>query len=196
MNPAFVKTLDDNAQNLAGALGFKDTTELWDLYLHDDAAKPVLEAYVAHRKDRFGAEEGALSQNDCRILDTTISQLILDPSTRAIWIRPDCPTLDTSGITPVTFFAVVTLWYAVELIAAKPTLFDPATRPRASPPSFDPYDIIHAWKLLGFFYRHDHGEAEIAICLAKVIMQYCRDVLIISPYKAQVALAAQKWEAT
>lgn len=42
----------------------------------------------------------------------------------------------------------------------------------------------------------NYEEAEIAIRLAKVIMQYCRDVLIISPYKAQVALAAQKWEAT
>ncbi|KAE8135357.1 hypothetical protein BDV38DRAFT_252654 [Aspergillus pseudotamarii] len=27
-------------------------------------------------------------------------------------------------------------------------------------------------------------------------MQYCQNTLIVSPYKAQVALAAQKWEET
>ncbi|KAE8311581.1 hypothetical protein BDV41DRAFT_578474 [Aspergillus transmontanensis] len=38
------------------------------------------------------------------------------------------------------------------------------------------------------------GEAEIAVRLARVIMQYYQDVLIISLYKAQVALTSLKWE--
>ncbi|KNG88480.1 hypothetical protein ANOM_003219 [Aspergillus nomiae NRRL 13137] len=47
----------------------------------------------------------------------------------------------------------------------------------------------------------NHGEAEIAkiICLARAIRQrpqYGRNILIVSPYKAQVALTAQKWEET
>lgn len=53
----------------------------------------------------------------------------------------------------MTFYLIMTLWYACELIEAEPSLFAPTTKPRASPLVFDPYDLVHAWKLLAFMWR-------------------------------------------
>ncbi|KAI9035035.1 uncharacterized protein KD926_004699 [Aspergillus affinis] len=157
-NFAYLKTLDDNAQNLAGALGLADTAQLWRLYLDDIDSMEVLTAYVEHRRGRFGAGQSELKDSDCKVLDTTLGQVIYDRVARTVWTRRDAPSLQSSGVTNVTFYAIMTLWYACELIEAKPSLFSPATRPRASPPTFDPYDLVHAWKLLAFVYRQEEKD--------------------------------------
>lgn len=104
--------------------------------------------YIRHRKDRFGATASDVKDSDCRILDTIMSQVILDPVARSVWTRKNAPTTHTSSVSPMTFYLIMTLWYACELIEAEPSLFVPTTKPRASPLVFDPYDLVHAWKLL------------------------------------------------
>lgn len=148
----YLQTMDQVSTKMAGALGFKDTGQLWDLYLKDPATKPILTSWLDIRKKTFGAK---LKHAHMTIRPAVINRAF-DPKMQPIISSTRQPRIGRDGVDEKSLAPMTCLWMAWKLIKASPGLFR-RSQLDTKPPHVDPYDITHAYKLLSWIYRKQMG---------------------------------------
>ncbi|KAL3452231.1 hypothetical protein BJX65DRAFT_303067 [Aspergillus insuetus] len=150
---SFAQCLFQNTQALAGAFGFSNTRDLWDLVLIDEDTKPVIEAWVAER-NRLGSHV----YKDIR--QTSLTQILADTAMQSL-LRGDAHPASTPlgrGLIKTetqTLARLTGLWFIIRLIRAKPGLFP---RSQVEPTlTINAYDLLHGWKLLKWAWRVNYS---------------------------------------
>ncbi|KAL2827574.1 hypothetical protein BDW59DRAFT_179088 [Aspergillus cavernicola] len=144
----YFQGMDHTSTRLAGALGLKVTGELWNLYLHDPATRPILASWSDKRRNSFGAD----LKHAYMTLRPGIVNDAFKQEMQLLICSPNQPSIGTGGVDEKSLARVTCLWFALRLIEAKPDLF-PRSTLHTQPIHLDPYDMAHAYKLLSWIYR-------------------------------------------
>ncbi|KAL4806742.1 hypothetical protein BDV18DRAFT_168363 [Aspergillus unguis] len=148
----YLQTMDQVTTKMAGALGFKNTAALWELYLTDPATRPILIAWLDIRKRRFDA---SLKPSHMTIRPAIVNWAF-EQKLQPLISRQEQPVLGADGVIEKTLAPLTCLWFSFKLIKAKPSLFI-RSQLTGNPIHVDPYDITHAYKLLSWIYRKQKG---------------------------------------
>ncbi|KAH3002676.1 hypothetical protein KXV52_000701, partial [Aspergillus fumigatus] len=71
-------------------------------------------------------------------------------------MAPTTPRVGVLEVKDKSLPELTVLWYVVQLMRAKPSLF-PRTNITTDPIRLSPYDVLHGWKLLSFFWKQIQG---------------------------------------
>ncbi|KAL3475507.1 hypothetical protein BJX99DRAFT_259278 [Aspergillus californicus] len=145
----YFQLVDQSGTRMAGALRLRDSSQLWDLYFHDPATRPILIEWLNIRKSKYG---GVLSKRAY----LTLRPHIVNYAFVIHWQRVICnsnqPSIGVSGVEEKMLPPLTCLWFCVRLVRAKPDVF-PRSKLDIQPIYLDPYDMAHAFKLLSWIYR-------------------------------------------
>ncbi|KAH2124180.1 hypothetical protein KXV35_008809, partial [Aspergillus fumigatus] len=131
-----------NAPALAGCFGLPDSVAVWKLINEDKDMKDVINAYITHRVNNYGYAEDYGKRPDANVFPA-----LMAPTT----LRVGVLEVKDKSLPELTV-----LWYVVQLMRAKPSLF-PRTNITTDPIRLSPYDVLHGWKLLSFFWKQIQG---------------------------------------
>ncbi|KAL4981348.1 P-loop containing nucleoside triphosphate hydrolase protein [Aspergillus falconensis] len=144
----FVKDMDSSVARMAGCFKLPSTIEVWELYLKDKSTRPFVEQYIAERKVAFGWADFGTSQTGPK--EQFMGKVFTDQTYLSVVLSPAKPTRKSIGAAKGNWYGLCTAWHAIRLMKAAPGLFPhshfiPTVK-------LNPYDCLHAWKLLNLFW--------------------------------------------
>lgn len=144
----FVQNLESNAPALAGCFRLPDSVAVWKLINEDKDTKDVINAYITHRVNNYGHAE----DYGKRPMRNKVIQWSQDANVFPALMAPTTPRVGVLEVKDKSLPELTVLWYVVQLMRAKPLLF-PRTNITTDPIRLSPYDVLHGWKLLSFFWK-------------------------------------------
>ncbi|KAL4777955.1 SNF2 family N-terminal domain-containing protein [Aspergillus varians] len=144
----FLENIENSAPKLAGVFGLETADEIWRLWFDEPATRDVFDAYIAHREGKYGMDLA----KKLDVVKPRIMEIAFNPDYLGIISAKEPPKVDDSVVFRETIATFTCVWYIARLMEVKPSFFPKSST--APTLSFDRYDLLHAWKLMLFFWKY------------------------------------------
>lgn len=144
-NMDYVMDLNKKVIAIAGALTLSDTTQLWDLYLKDGPMRDIIHHFISTNSN-IKASNSKSSMSIC----PTMMGHTINPILCPILFQNEPPCVGDELVTQDILAELNCLWFIVHLIEVTLNIFHCLVLGQDS--KLNPYDLLHSWKTLLFFY--------------------------------------------